>query len=225
MSAITTIRPALVGKLNERQVLRVIQSRGPLSRAEVARESGLSAPTVSKAVVSLLKVGLLEEAEAAELARGAPAPKLRLATELRAEYSVSRLMSGTARLFPRVSMVCFTTTRSGGADPGDVPRTAERTGSRGAKGHGEAGCADARSGCEPAGTGRLPQGVRCPVAERARDERTRARPLISRNDWVLSVRCFRSRTRCVSRSGTTDSQKTWTTSRCSMSARVSDSAS
>jgi predicted NBD/HSP70 family sugar kinase len=81
MSAITTIRPALVGKLNERQVLRVIQSRGPLSRAEVARESGLSAPTVSKAVASLLKVGLLEESDAAELARGRPAPRLRLATE------------------------------------------------------------------------------------------------------------------------------------------------
>lgn len=81
MSAITTIRPALVGKLNERLVLRVIQSRGPLSRAEVARESGLSPPTVSKAVASLLKVGLLEEADADELARGRPAPKLRLATE------------------------------------------------------------------------------------------------------------------------------------------------
>jgi predicted NBD/HSP70 family sugar kinase len=81
MSAITTIRPALVGKLNERMVLRLIQSRGPLSRAEVARESGLSAPTVSKAVASLLKTGLLEETDAVELARGRPAPKLRLATE------------------------------------------------------------------------------------------------------------------------------------------------
>jgi N-acetylglucosamine repressor len=81
MTAITTIRPALVGKLNERQVLRVLQSRGPMSRAEVARESGLSAPTVSKAVASLIKAGLLEEADAVELARGRPAPKLRLATE------------------------------------------------------------------------------------------------------------------------------------------------
>ncbi|MDB5309606.1 MAG: nagC [Gemmataceae bacterium] len=79
-SVITTIRPALVGKLNERQVLRVLQTRGPLSRAEVARESGLSAPTVSKAVASLLKTGLLEEADAGETARGRPAPKLRLAT-------------------------------------------------------------------------------------------------------------------------------------------------
>ncbi len=70
LSAITTIRPALVGKLNERQVLRVIRSRGALSRAEVVRESGLSAPTVSKAVASLLKAGLLEEADAVELRAG-----------------------------------------------------------------------------------------------------------------------------------------------------------
>jgi predicted NBD/HSP70 family sugar kinase len=80
LSPITTIRPAVVGKLNERQVLRLLQTRGPLSRAEVARKSGLSAPTVSKAVASLLKAGLLEEADAPELARGRPAPKLRLAT-------------------------------------------------------------------------------------------------------------------------------------------------
>src|SRR3954469_25598471 len=79
MSAITTIRPALVGKLNERQVLRLIQTRGPLSRAEVARESGLTPPTVSKAVASLIKAGLLEEADAPGPVRGRPAPPLRLA--------------------------------------------------------------------------------------------------------------------------------------------------
>ena len=76
----TTLRPAVVGKLNERQVLRLLQTRGPLSRAEVARQSGLSAPTVSKAVASLLKAGLLEEADALEVGRGRPASRLRLAT-------------------------------------------------------------------------------------------------------------------------------------------------
>src|SRR6478735_2691328 len=79
-SALPAIRPALLGKFNEREVLRLLQARGPLSRAEVARESGLSAPTVSKAVASLLRAGLLEEADAPELARGRPAPRLRLAT-------------------------------------------------------------------------------------------------------------------------------------------------
>jgi predicted NBD/HSP70 family sugar kinase len=80
ISKFPNIRSAVVGKLNERQVLRLLQRRGPLSRAEVARQSGLSAPTVSKAVASLLRSGLLEEFEAPELARGRPAPKLRLAT-------------------------------------------------------------------------------------------------------------------------------------------------
>jgi len=81
MNRLTTIRPSQVGQLNERQVLRMLQAHGPLSRAEVARKSGLSAPTVSKAVSSLLKAGLLEEAAAAEPARGRPAPTLRLASE------------------------------------------------------------------------------------------------------------------------------------------------
>ncbi|MFO0798931.1 MAG: ROK family transcriptional regulator [Gemmataceae bacterium] len=80
LATITTIRPSMVGRLNERQVLRVLQDRGPLSRADVARECGLSPPTVSKAVASLLKVGLLEEADAPEIARGRPAPRLRLAS-------------------------------------------------------------------------------------------------------------------------------------------------
>lgn len=80
MTRIATLRPSLVGKLNERQILRVIQARGPLTRAEVARHSGLSAPTVSKAVGNLLDAGLLEE-RAAEFARGRPAAKLRLASE------------------------------------------------------------------------------------------------------------------------------------------------
>jgi predicted NBD/HSP70 family sugar kinase len=81
MKSITTIRPSQVGKLNERQVLRFLQEHGPLSRAELVRLSGLSAPTVSKAVASLLRVGLLEETDAPELARGRPAPRVRLATE------------------------------------------------------------------------------------------------------------------------------------------------
>jgi predicted NBD/HSP70 family sugar kinase len=81
ISPLATIGPAVVGKLNERQILRFLQGLGPLSRAELVRESGLSAPTVSKAVASLLKAGLLEEAEAPEMARGRPAPKLRLAKQ------------------------------------------------------------------------------------------------------------------------------------------------
>jgi len=80
MKSITTIRPSQVGKLNERQVLRLLQSEGPLSRAELVRLTGLSAPTISKAVASLLNLGLLEEMVAIDAARGRPAPRLRLAS-------------------------------------------------------------------------------------------------------------------------------------------------
>src|SRR5687768_13358376 len=74
------IQPSLLSKMNERQVLRTLQARGPLSRAEVARHSGISAPTASRAVEALLRAGLLEEGEATGLARGRPGKKLRLAS-------------------------------------------------------------------------------------------------------------------------------------------------
>ena len=80
MTNLSIVQPALLSKINERQVLRTLQSQGPLSRAEVARHSGISAPTASKAVESLLRAGLLEEGDAPELARGRPGRKLRLAT-------------------------------------------------------------------------------------------------------------------------------------------------
>lgn len=69
----------LPGRPSERQVLRVLQAEGPLSRAEVARHSGISAPTASKAVEALLRAGLLEEVDASGATRGRPGKKLRLA--------------------------------------------------------------------------------------------------------------------------------------------------
>jgi len=52
-----------------------------MSRAEVARHSGISAPTASKAIEALMKAGLLEEGELPTAARGRPARKLRLASQ------------------------------------------------------------------------------------------------------------------------------------------------
>src|SRR5262245_58442217 len=75
------IEPSLLGKLTERRVLRVLQQHGPLSRAEVARCTGLSAPAVSRAVVALLRARLLEEADAPHATGGRPATRLRLARE------------------------------------------------------------------------------------------------------------------------------------------------
>ncbi len=81
MGLTSLVQPALLSKINERQVLRTLRARGPQSRAEVARHSGISAPTASKAVESLLRAGLLEEGDADGDLRGRPARKLRLASE------------------------------------------------------------------------------------------------------------------------------------------------
>ncbi|MEK6237395.1 MAG: MarR family transcriptional regulator, partial [Planctomycetales bacterium] len=75
------IQPGLLRKMNERRILEVIQDRGPLSRAEVRRYSGISAPTVSKTVAALLDAQLLEESEVPPTAPGRPSKLLRLARE------------------------------------------------------------------------------------------------------------------------------------------------
>src|SRR5262252_4606534 len=75
------VDPALLGRLNARRVLEVLHHHGPQSRADVTRRSGVSAPTVSKAVESLLRSRLVEEGEAAPPSGlGRPAKVLRLAS-------------------------------------------------------------------------------------------------------------------------------------------------
>lgn len=80
MSTMAAVQPQLLSQINERSVLRVLQANGPCSRAEMTRCMGATAPTVSKAVASLLRSGLLEEFDAPESGRGRPARRLRLAT-------------------------------------------------------------------------------------------------------------------------------------------------
>ena len=58
---ITAGTPSLLRAINERSVLELIHNRGPLSRAQVARVSGLSKPTVSLALSGLLRAKLVLE--------------------------------------------------------------------------------------------------------------------------------------------------------------------
>jgi predicted NBD/HSP70 family sugar kinase len=58
---ITVGTPSLLRAINERTVLEVIHRQGPLSRAQVARVSGLSKPTVSLALAGLLDASLVRE--------------------------------------------------------------------------------------------------------------------------------------------------------------------
>jgi predicted NBD/HSP70 family sugar kinase len=55
--------PALLRALNERTVLNAVRADGPMSRAEVARRTGISRPTVSLVLRSLLDDGLVRETE------------------------------------------------------------------------------------------------------------------------------------------------------------------
>jgi predicted NBD/HSP70 family sugar kinase len=54
--------PPLLRNLNERTVLETIRAGAPISRAEISRRSGISKPTVSLALQSLLEASLVREA-------------------------------------------------------------------------------------------------------------------------------------------------------------------
>jgi predicted NBD/HSP70 family sugar kinase len=53
--------PPLLKNLNERTVLETIRAGAPISRAQISRRAGISKPTVSLALQSLLDAGLVRE--------------------------------------------------------------------------------------------------------------------------------------------------------------------
>jgi predicted NBD/HSP70 family sugar kinase len=57
--------PPLLKRLNERTVLEAIRSGAPISRAEISRRAGISKPTVSLALQTLVEAGLVREADPA----------------------------------------------------------------------------------------------------------------------------------------------------------------
>ena len=56
----------LLRRMNERRLLDAILQHGPLSRTALCRMAGMAAPTITKAVDSLLRRGLLEESAVSE---------------------------------------------------------------------------------------------------------------------------------------------------------------
>jgi len=66
----TKADPALIRSINADLVLRLCRDAGPISRAEIARRSRLSEPTVSEQVASLIQRGLIREAETGASTRG-----------------------------------------------------------------------------------------------------------------------------------------------------------
>jgi len=73
------IEPTLLRRINERRLIEAIQQHGPQSRATLRRLAGMTAPTVSKAVDSLIARGLLEELDPIRPAVGRPGKLVRMA--------------------------------------------------------------------------------------------------------------------------------------------------
>jgi predicted NBD/HSP70 family sugar kinase len=61
-AALFAARPSLIRAMNEQLLLEHIRQRGPCSRAELARVSGLSKPTVSLALDNVERAGLVRTA-------------------------------------------------------------------------------------------------------------------------------------------------------------------
>lgn len=81
-----TARPEYMRELNLLIVLEAFRRQGAISRADVARETGISAPTVSKIVAQLLTAGLLME-EGPGVSTGGKRPSV-----LRFNGSVARVL-------------------------------------------------------------------------------------------------------------------------------------
>ncbi|MCE5303084.1 MAG: ROK family protein [Planctomycetaceae bacterium] len=78
-AASPSVVPNLLRRMNERRLIEAVQAKGPLSRAALVRHTGISPPTVSKLVQSLIQARLLEEVEPQSGSAGRPAKLLRLA--------------------------------------------------------------------------------------------------------------------------------------------------
>lgn len=72
--------PTLLRRMNERRVLETLMRFGPQSRADLTRVTGISAPTISKAVAMLVEAGLIEEQDVHENKTGRPGRLYSLAT-------------------------------------------------------------------------------------------------------------------------------------------------
>ena len=77
-TSFTAGQPSLLRAINERAILELVRTAGVTSRGEIARESGLSKPTVSLALNGLVTAGLVEEVGRARGGKGPSAVLYRL---------------------------------------------------------------------------------------------------------------------------------------------------
>lgn len=86
---LSTIQPNLLRKMTVRAVAETLHLYGPSSRAELARRTGIAAPTINKVVSDLVRQKLAEETSDYENARGRPGRKVCLARKSSRVVSIS----------------------------------------------------------------------------------------------------------------------------------------
>ncbi|NPV80077.1 MAG: ROK family transcriptional regulator [Firmicutes bacterium] len=102
--------PSLMKKINLSMVLELIKTRGPISRADIARELGLSPPTVSSLVKSLLEDNLVVEIGLSPSSIGKRATLLKYNPS--AGFAVGVYLDGTKMLLGVTDLAGQTVTRS-----------------------------------------------------------------------------------------------------------------
>jgi predicted NBD/HSP70 family sugar kinase len=85
--------PALIKKMNQQLVLRLIQSRGPVARRDIARMSGLSPASVTGITGELIELGLVQEAGEVERKERAGRRAIQLRLNPKAGYVVGVSMA------------------------------------------------------------------------------------------------------------------------------------
>jgi N-acetylglucosamine repressor len=73
-------RPATLKRINMRRFLEEIRVRGPSTRAELTRVTGVAPPTSSSIIADLLETGWLEQSDDRASAKGRPGKVFRLAS-------------------------------------------------------------------------------------------------------------------------------------------------
>lgn len=76
----STPRPSTLKRINMRRFLDELRQRGPSTRAELTRATGVTPPTSSNIIADLLETGLLEESDGRAAAKGRPGKVFRLAS-------------------------------------------------------------------------------------------------------------------------------------------------
>ena len=74
-------RPPLLRQTNAEILLRLLRESGPCSKADLVRASGLSAPSVTNVVATLISIGLVETVGEADSTGGRPPDILRFKAE------------------------------------------------------------------------------------------------------------------------------------------------